>query len=55
MTLIGYTQVAADGAAFIAAHSLAVNPAANGTTAATSVFGQFVATEFHDAVAGSQF
>lgn len=46
MTIIGYSQVGADGAAFVAAHSVAVNPSANGTTAATSVFGQFAATNF---------
>lgn len=48
MTLIGYSQVAADGAAFTAAHSLAANPsaAANGTTAAISVFPQFIASNF---------
>jgi hypothetical protein len=46
MTLIGYSQVGADGAAFVAAHSVAVNPSANGTTTATSVFGQFAAANF---------
>jgi hypothetical protein len=48
MTIIGYSQVAADGAAFTAAHARAANPAAalNGTTAAISVFPQFVASNF---------
>jgi hypothetical protein len=41
MALIGYTQIAADGAAFINAHTRAANPAANGSTAASSVFSQF--------------
>jgi hypothetical protein len=48
MTLIGYSQVAADGAAFTAAHARAANPsaAANGSTAAISVFPQFIASNF---------
>jgi hypothetical protein len=41
MALIGYTQVSADGAAFIAAHTRAANPGANGATTATGVFSQF--------------
>jgi hypothetical protein len=46
MTLIGYNQVAVDGAAFVAAHTAAQNPAANGTTAALSVFTQLTAGAF---------
>lgn len=38
MALIGYTQISADGAAFIAAHTVAQNPSANGVNAATQVF-----------------
>lgn len=38
MAVIGYTQLSADGAAFIAAHAQAQNPAANGQTVAHGVF-----------------
>jgi len=38
MALIGYTQLSADGAAFIAAHTAASNPNANNMSAARSVF-----------------
>lgn len=46
MALIGYTQVSADGAAFIAAHTAASNPNANSVNAATGVFSQFNTSNF---------
>jgi hypothetical protein len=46
MALIGYTQIAADGAAFISAHTRAANPSANGSTTASSVFTQFETGDF---------
>lgn len=46
MTLIGYTQISADGAAFVAAHAQAQNPSANGETAATNVFSNVSASNF---------
>lgn len=46
MALLGYTQISADGAAFIAAHTQAQNPSANGITAATGVFSQFSSSNF---------
>lgn len=46
MTLIGYTQISADGAAFVAAHTQAQNPSANGQTTATSVFSNFDTSNF---------
>jgi hypothetical protein len=46
MALIGYTQISADGAAFIAAHTSAQNPSANGTNAATQVFQNFGSGNF---------
>lgn len=46
MTLIGYTQISADGAAFVAAHTQAQNPNANGETTATSVFSNFGTSNF---------
>lgn len=46
MALIGYTQVSADGAAFIAAHTQAANPSANGASTAAGVFNQFSTTNF---------
>lgn len=44
--LIGYTQISADGAAFIAAHAVAENPSANGTNTATQVFSNFSSGNF---------
>jgi hypothetical protein len=41
MALIGYTQISADGAAFVAAHEQAQNPAINGATEGASVFSAF--------------
>lgn len=46
MALIGYTQISADGAAFIAAHTVAQNSSANGTNAATQVFSNMEADDF---------
>lgn len=46
MTIIGYTQISADGAAFVAAHTQAQNPNANGETTATSVFSNFDTSNF---------
>jgi hypothetical protein len=46
MALIGYTQISADGAAFIAAHTAASNPSANSVTTATGVFSQFNSGNF---------
>jgi hypothetical protein len=46
MAIIGYTQISADGAAFIAAHTRAQNPSANGITTATGVFSQFSSSNF---------
>lgn len=46
MALIGYTQISADGAAFIAAHTQAENPTANGVTTATGVFNNFSSSNF---------
>jgi hypothetical protein len=46
MAIIGYTQISADGAAFIAAHAQSENPSANGVTAATSVFSNFGSSNF---------
>jgi hypothetical protein len=44
--LIGYTQISADGAAFIAAHTAASNPNANSVNAARGVFPKFDAGDF---------
>ncbi|HKU68603.1 MAG TPA: hypothetical protein VJP85_12575 [Candidatus Baltobacteraceae bacterium] len=38
MAIIGYTQISADGAAFIAAHTQVQNPNANGQSVAHNVF-----------------
>jgi hypothetical protein len=46
MALIGYTQISADGAAFIAAHAQAQNPNANGQTVAHGVFSNIDTTDF---------
>lgn len=46
MAIIGYTQISADGAAFVAAHEQAQNPSANGVAAASSVFSQFGSEDF---------
>jgi hypothetical protein len=46
MALIGYTQISADGAAFIAAHTAASNPSANSVAAARSVFTKLDAGDF---------
>jgi hypothetical protein len=46
MALIGYTQVSADGAAFLNAHTRAANPSANGQSVASSVFNQFGTGDF---------
>jgi hypothetical protein len=46
MAIIGYTQVSADGAAFIAAHAQSEDPSANGVTYATSVFSNFSSSNF---------
>lgn len=46
MALIGYTQISADGAAFVAAHTQAQNPNANGQTTATSVFSAIGSSNF---------
>jgi hypothetical protein len=46
MAILGYTQISADGAAFIAAHTNAQNPSANGITTATGVFSQFSSSNF---------
>lgn len=46
MTLIGYTQISADGAAFVAAHTQAQNPNANGETTAASIFSNFGTSNF---------
>lgn len=54
MALIGYTQISADGAAFIAAHATAANPAANGASAATSVFSNFNSGNFSTPSPGPQ-
>ncbi|MFN2448174.1 MAG: TadE family protein [Candidatus Baltobacteraceae bacterium] len=41
MAIIGYTQIAADGAAFVASHDAASNPGGNSITTAKTVFTQF--------------
>lgn len=46
MAIIGYTQISADGAAFIAAHTQVQNPSANGETVAHSVFSNVDAGDF---------
>lgn len=46
MALIGYTQISADGAAFVAAHTQAQNPNANGVTQASNVFSAFNTSNF---------
>lgn len=46
MAIIGYTQISADGAAFIAAHTEAENPSANGVNTAANVFSQFGSSDF---------
>lgn len=46
MAIIGYTQISADGAAFVAAHAQAQNPGANGETTAASVFSNVNASNF---------
>lgn len=46
MALIGYTQISADGAAFVAAHTQAQNPNANGVTEATGIFSAFANSNF---------
>lgn len=46
MALLGYTQISADGAAFVAAHTQAQNPSANGVTEATSIFSNFGSSNF---------
>lgn len=46
MAIIGYTQISADGAAFIAAHTQAQNPAANGETTAHGVFSNVDVSDF---------
>jgi hypothetical protein len=46
MALIGYTQISADGAAFLAARAQAENPSANGVTTATSIFSNFSSSNF---------
>lgn len=46
MAIIGYTQISADGAAFVAAHTEAQNSTANGVNTATGVFSQFGSSDF---------
>lgn len=46
MAILGYTQISADGAAFIAAHTQSENPSANGVTTATTVFNNFSSSNF---------
>jgi hypothetical protein len=46
MAIIGYTQISADGAAFLAARAQAENPSANGVTTATSIFSNFSSSNF---------
>jgi hypothetical protein len=46
MALIGYTQISADGAAFVAAHEQAQNPSINGASEGASVFSAFSSTNF---------
>lgn len=46
MALIGYTQISADGAAFVAAHTQAQDPNANGVTEATGVFSAVGSSNF---------
>ncbi len=41
MTTIGFSQISADGAAFVAAHTTAVDPAANGSAAVQSALPAF--------------
>lgn len=40
-TILGYSQVSADGAAFVAAHSTAINSSASGSSVVASVFPNF--------------
>lgn len=40
-TILGYSQVSADGAAFVAAHSMAINSSASGSSVVSSVFPNF--------------
>jgi hypothetical protein len=46
MAIIGYTQISADGAAFVAAHEQAQNPSINGATEGASVFSAFNSSNF---------
>jgi hypothetical protein len=46
MALIGYTQISADGAAFVAAHTQAQNPSISGAAEGASVFSQFNSSSF---------
>ncbi len=46
MALIGYTQLSADGAAFVAAHASAANPGGDSVAAAQRVFKQFPSSAF---------
>lgn len=46
MALLGYTQISADGAAFVAAHTQAQNPGANGKTWASNVFSNISTSDF---------
>lgn len=41
MTTIGFSQISADGAAFVAAHTTAVDPSANGSAAVRSALPNF--------------
>jgi hypothetical protein len=46
MAIIGYTQISADGAAFVAAHTQVQNPSANGKTVAHTVFSNIDTGDF---------
>jgi hypothetical protein len=42
-TVMGYSQVSADGAAFVAAHTAAIDPSANSSSAASTAYPDFSA------------
>lgn len=45
MAVIGFTQAAADGASFVGAHALAIDPAASAPSVIQSIFPQFKSTD----------
>lgn len=45
MAIIAFTQAAADGASFVGAHALAINPAASAPSVIQTIFPQFATTD----------